>query len=466
MRILILATDIYTRGGIARYTATLAEALGRLPASVDVLPLLGDAGAACAGDARRRHDSGGSFQPRVIPAQAGIQAAEASEVDSRLRGNDDQVSGNDDNGGKDCAPKGAYRVLTPTRHGGSGRLTATAKIRHALRGFWQARRRYDLVICSHLGLAPIAALIRLRYGTPYLVVAHGSEAWGRLPAIKRLAVRRARAVLAVSAYTARTMARANGIPSARMKVIYNAIPDGLVQALTTGRGDPCGRPGQPQGLPLRPMLLSVASLKREHAYKGVDTVIEALPRILAAMPEARYVVAGAGEDRARLEQIASGLGVRDRVIFAGEVSDDELANLYRACDVFVLPSRASGGEGRGEGAQGEGFGRVYVEAALAGKPVVGSIDGGAAEAVIEGRTGLLVDPRSTEQVAGSVIRLLESPDWAASLAAEGRRWALEQFTVAAMRKSLLVQFSVISSQLSVTPAGLPAVSASLQATDN
>jgi len=100
-----------------------------------------------------------------------------------------------------------------------------------------------------------------------------------------------------------------------------------------------------------------------------------------------------------------------------------------------------------------------VEAALAGKPVVGSVDGGAAEAVIDGRTGLLVDPRSVEQVAGAVIRLLESPDRAASLGAEGRRWALERFTVAAMRKSLeavissvvLSPASVVRGPLSVVP---------------
>ena len=398
MRILILATDIYTRGGVARYTATLAAALSGLPAHVDVLPLLGD---------------------------------------SRLRGNRDEIRG------QSSSLEGSYRILTPT----TNRLTLSAKVRHAVRALRQAGSRYDLVICSHLSQALIAAMIRLRHATPYMVVAHGSEAWGRLPTVKRLALRRARAVLAVSVYTARTLAGVHRIPPARVKVIYNAIPDELVQALTSGRGGPWGRPAQPRGLLLQPgesgrpqarllqpMLLSVASLKPEHAYKGVDTVIQALPQIAAAVPEVRYVVAGAGDDRARLERLASTLGVRDRVIFAGEVSDAKLASLYHASEAFVLPSRTSQRESvRGEG---EGFGRVYVEAALAGKPVVGSTDGGAAEAVLAGRTGLLVDPRSVTGVASAVIRLLQSPDCATSLGAEGRRWALERFTVAAMRRAL------------------------------
>ncbi len=394
MRILILATDIYTRGGIARYTAALAEALGGLPASVDLLPLFGG-------------------------------------VDSRFRGND-EVAGNAVGFcGKDRASAG-YRIVRPT----TGRLTATAKAWHVLRAFRQARSRYDLVICSHLSQAPIAALIRLRYKTPYMVVAHGSEAWGRLPISKRLAVRRARAALAVSVYTKRAMAEANRIPLAQVKVVHNAIPDDMARALTTGRSDLCGRPGQPQGLPPRPMLLSVASLKPEHAYKGVDIVIQALPHIAAAVPQVRYVVAGGGEDRARLQRLASRLGVRDRVIFAGEVSDAELVSLYRSCGVFVLPSRARQRGGRRGRCEGEGFGRVYVEAAFAGKPVVGSNDAGAAEAVLDNRTGLLVDPRSAPQVAGAVIRLLRSPSLAASLGAEGRRWALDRFTVAAMRRTL------------------------------
>ena len=416
MRILILATDIYTRGGVARYTATLAAALSRLPAHVDVLPLLG-------------------------------------RLDSHIRGNDNEPGGDDDEPRRNSAPArnddadGAleawHRILSPT----TDRLTTTAKIRHAVRALRQGRSHYNLVICSHLSQAPIAAMIRLSAGTPYVVVAHGSEAWGRLPMLKRLAVRGARAVLAVSEYTARALAAANRIPPERVKVIHNAISEHLVQALTRGRGDPRGRPGQPQGLPLqsresgrpqgpplRPMLLSVASLKPEHSYKGVDTVIQALPQIAAAVPKVRYIVAGEGEDRTRLERLASTLGVSDRVIFAGELSDGDLAHLFHSCDVFVLPSRASRSED--DRWEGEGFGRVYVEAALAGKPVVGSRDGGAADAVGENRTGLLADPRSVTSVARAVIRLLQSQHWAASLGAEGRRWALERFTVTAMRGAL------------------------------
>jgi phosphatidyl-myo-inositol dimannoside synthase len=388
MQVIILATDIYTRGGIARYTATLAEALGDLlgRGSVDVLPLLASA-----------HE-------RRAALKSGFEAPN-------------------------------YRILNGT----TDRLTLSAKLRHAVRAFACARSGYDLAICTHVGVAPIAAALRVRYRIPYWVVCHGSEAWVRLPALKRASLRRAQNVLAVSACTAEAVCRENALAKNRIRVLHNAIPDGFARQLAGLGGDSlrpasCAREGAA-------VLLSVGSLNREHAYKGVDTVINALPQILAAVPEARYVVVGGGDHRAPLERQARQVGVAGRVTFAGEVTDAELAAQYRACDVFVLPSRAimPGSAPRARTrrrAEGEGFGRVYVEAALAGKPVVGSREGGAAEAVLHGRTGLLVDPLSTGEVANAVVSLVRSPETARAMGAEGRRWALANFTTPALRRAL------------------------------
>ncbi|HEV2380400.1 MAG TPA: glycosyltransferase family 4 protein [Terriglobia bacterium] len=466
MKVLILATDIYTRGGIARYTATLATALGQLmgPSSVDLLPLLDDS------------------ERRFTPKE--------------------------------------YRILEAT----TAKLRMIQKIRHAARALRCANSGSDLVVCSHVGLAPIAALIRLRHGTPYFVVCHGSEAWEVLPRLKRVALEQADAVLAVSQFTAGAVAKANGIPNAKIRLLPNAIPEDMVRRLVDPDSDADSERMGPDSVSFRaqprpmsfraqrgislwterksqtrflappryarndsrristlrpadrwpelrngglgngPLLLSVGSLKTEHAYKGVDTVIEALPRIIGVVPGVRYLVVGDGDNRPNLERLAAARGVSERVTFAGEVTDADLAEHYRACDLFVLPSRTSLREGSRPGtAEGEGFGRVYAEAALAGKPVVGSRDGGAAEAVLHGRTGLLVNPRSTEEIATAVIALLTAPERAAAMGAEGRCWALENFTVEAMRRSLesvlssvvpnqSSQSSVFSSQLVVSHA--------------
>ena len=216
----------------------------------------------------------------------------------------------------------------------------------------------------------------------------------------------------------------DGIQSSRLKVVYNAIPNSFASLLQSGE-----LPGNQGG----PVLLSVCSMVRGNEFKGVDTVIRALPKILKALPDLRYAVVGDGEIRPKLETLAAEVGVTQNVTFLGEVSDAELAELYRRCDLFVLPSR---GQERQGVIGGEGFGRVYVEAALAAKPVVGSLSGGASEAVLHGKTGLLVNPDSTDDVANAVLTILQDPQLAARMGSAGRGWALDTFSEAALSRSL------------------------------
>jgi glycosyltransferase involved in cell wall biosynthesis len=372
MKVLILATDIYTRGGIARHTYTFASALADLlgPENVDVLALLA-------------YGDPSDLQPQ-------------------------------------------FRVLGPV----SDRLTPVAKIRFVMKALALARNGYDLIVCSHLSFALLAAAIRLAYKTPYWVACYGMEAWARLPLFKRVALRQSDLLLPISRFTAQKLSEVNDIPQDRMSIVYTMLPDHLVRLLTA----PVALGGSEVGARNRERtLLSVGSLERPLAYKGFDTVIRALPVVLARVPDARYAIVGEGDDRPRLEQLTAELELENQVTFAGSVSDAQLAEFYRSCDVFVLPSKVMERNGSWEG---EGFGRVYVEAALAGKPVVGSSAGGAAEAVLHGNTGLRVEPSSREQIARAIIQLLENPKVAREMGCAGRKWALENFTQEALRRRL------------------------------
>jgi glycosyltransferase involved in cell wall biosynthesis len=372
MKALILATDIFTRGGIARYTYTFASALADLlgPESVDLLALL----------------------------------AYGDPSDLRPR----------------------FRVLGPV----SDRSTPGAKVRFAVKALALAGNKYDLIVCSHLSLAPVAAVMRFVSGTPFWVVCHGSEVWGPLPLLKRLAFRRSSLLLPISRFTAEKLLGVHKIPRERVSILHNAIPDGferlLAAPLRTGASEASVCDGER-------ILLSVGSLQRSLAYKGFDTVIRALPAALKRLPNIKYVIVGEGDDRTRLEKLAAELQLESRVTFAGSVSDEQLAGYYRACDLFVLPSKATTKNGSWEG---EGFGRAYVEAALAGKAVIGSSGGGAAEAALDGKTGLLVEPSSTEQIACAIIQLLENPARAAEMGRAGRKWAMENFTQEVLRSRL------------------------------
>lgn len=372
MKILILATDIYSASGIARYSWTLASALGELAGAdnVHLLALL-------------------------------------------------------DSGHLHTCPKG-FCLLDAV----APRLTRAAQWRFAAKALQQARKGYDLAICTHVAVAPISAAIRRLHGTAYWVACHDAEVWEPLPAAKRAGLRRAQLALPVSQYTAERLREVQGIPREKIRVLHNAIPDEFAALLLAGSGNRNTAAGLAKD---ERYILSVGSLARAHAYKGFDTVLRALPRLRRELPHLRYVIVGTGDDRPRLERLASECGVREITVFAGWVSDRELADYYQGCDAFVMPSRAGRESGRWHG---EGFGRVYIEAALAGKPVVGSTGGGAAEAVLHGKTGLLVDPASVPEVEDALLVLLRNGDLAAGMGREGRLWASRSFTQTALRAEL------------------------------
>lgn len=134
------------------------------------------------------------------------------------------------------------------------------------------------------------------------------------------------------------------------------------------------------------IILSVGNLV---SRKGHDMVIRALPRLLDTIGKVRYLIAGDGPYRAELEDLASSLGVQGHVVFAGKVPDADLPDIYSLCDLFVLPSRE-----QPESCDAERFGMVFLEANASGKPVVAGKSGGVGDAVLDGETGLLVEPRN------------------------------------------------------------------------
>ncbi|MBP7134420.1 glycosyltransferase family 4 protein [Patescibacteria group bacterium] len=157
------------------------------------------------------------------------------------------------------------------------------------------------------------------------------------------------------------------------------------------RADARARFALPEG---RFQLLAVARLVPR---KGIDRLIDAL----ALLPESVYLtVIGSGLDEARLRERALSLG--DRVRFETVASDEDRNAWYAASDIFVLPTRD-------EGRDVEGFGIVFIEAALAGLPVVAGRGGGVEEAVIDGETGLLVDPENSEAIAQAIEQLRRDP---------------------------------------------------------
>lgn len=243
------------------------------------------------------------------------------------------------------------------------------------------RQRPGLVVCGHVNYAAVSAIVTRVCGARSIVLTYGIEAWGAAGAITTRAMRDADRVVSISRYTAEQLVRAVGVPPARIGIVHNAVD---VERFTPGAPDE-DLVRRLADLP-RPLLLTVCRLDATEAYKGVDMVI----RTLADRPgvAGSYLVVGDGSDRARLERLAKEL--KAPVRFWGRATDAELPHLYRASDLFVMPSRK------------EGFGYVFIEAMACGLPTVaGGVDG-SVDALADGALGVLVNPLDLDEIAGAI----------------------------------------------------------------
>lgn len=167
-------------------------------------------------------------------------------------------------------------------------------------------------------------------------------------------------------------------------------------------------------------LLTVTRLSSHTRRKNVDGVMQAMA-LLRDRLDLTYTVVGDGDDRSRLESMAEQLGLGDRVHFAGKVSLDEILQAYAKADLFVMASKASAFDV-------EGFGIVYLEAAAAGLPSLCSREGGATDAVDDGRNGVLIDRSTPESIAAGIERFVAerqrfTPERVRAFA-EGFRWPI------------------------------------------
>jgi len=185
----------------------------------------------------------------------------------------------------------------------------------------------------------------------------------------------------------------------------------------------------------RPTFLFVGRLV---AYKGIDVFLKALQGI-----DANAAIVGTGPLRASLECMASDLGVADRVRFLGEVSGDELLELYRACDAFVLPSVT----------RQEAFGMVQLEAMLHGRPVISTDLGTGVSWVNQHeRTGLVVRPGDAEGLRHAMRRLIDDEELRRRCGAAARTRVLSDFNAERMCGATRTLYQEISDHASLPGA--------------
>ena len=264
-------------------------------------------------------------------------------------------------------------------------------------------------------------LLGPRLGLPYAVVVHGAEVAvpARLPVTCQLldrVVSGASLVVAAGSYPASEVRRVVG---ARMPTTV-VVPPG-VDTQRFRPLDPAARDAARSqlGLPVDARL--VVSVSRLVPRKGMDVLVEAAARLAPDRPDLVVAIGGTGRDASRIARLAARSGAPVRML--GRVPDEDLPALDAAADVWAMLCR-----NRWLGLEQEGFGIVFLEAAAAGVAQVAGRSGGAGDAVLDGRTGLVVDrPGDVVVVARALATLLDDPELRSRFGAAARERAVEAF---------------------------------------
>lgn len=321
--------------------------------------------------------------------------------------------------GQEDAPARDYTY--PVTRASGGRVKRIAGF---LRAAWGLAGRSDVLFAHTLAILMLP-MIRLRFRRRIVVKVVGDWVWEMadrrkltalgveefqkaalplglriLKAYHRLAVRTADTVIVPSRHVAR-LVEGWGVEPARIRVIYNAIPDPKLS------GTPRAALRHELGLPAGKLIVSVARLT---PVKGVDVMLRALERL----PEWRLIVIGDGPQKPALEQMPAAA----RTVFSGRLAHDDVLRYVRAADIYVLSSRT------------EGLSHTLLEALAVGTPSAATRVGGNPEVITDGVDGLLVPPDDPGALAEAILRLADPGLYAQISAAalkrsEAFRWDSE-----------------------------------------
>ena len=305
-----------------------------------------------------------------------------------------------------------------------------AEASSALRDYMQPRSRNDVLALRRLIQRSRADVVNLQYpvswvslkdtlavrlagnarciATVHSIAQGDSEMDPQQVKNTRLAVRLCHSVTVVSEWSREHMLKM-GLPPGKVRVVPNGVEPPA--------HPPTAREAREHlGIPAEAFVIS--TLARLVPGKGIADLIKAVSLMKDPNRSIRLVIGGDGEERPRLEALAREC-LGDRALFLGQVLGDT-SMVYAACDVFALPSHM------------ESFGLVYVEAAFHGVPSVGTLVGGIPEAVVDGKTGLLVPVGDAPAIAEAIQRLRDNPGLRRSMGAAARARACAEFTEAAM----------------------------------
>ena len=256
----------------------------------------------------------------------------------------------------------------------------------------------------------LAARSAAKYGKPFLMGAQGT--YGVMPLtyapdkyLLQWAYRQAKHIIVPSRFTKEMILQHAG-EKYPIEVIHNGVNfSRFDRVMDTKEIRECAKE--------RKILLTVGNFKER---RGQDLVLRALGQLKKKRDDFFYVLIGGGSFRSSLEALVQELDLISHVFFVGQQEGDALVRYFQACDIYVHTPRVFR-------LNFEGFGIVYLEASACGKPIVATDAGGIRDAVLDGKTGIIVPDEDVEGVARALDRLLSDAELRKRLGEEGKRYA-------------------------------------------
>lgn len=288
---------------------------------------------------------------------------------------------------------------------------------------WQAikiclQKSPQIVLVGHPNFAGLGWLLSRLCRAKLVTTIYGVDVWSRLSAFRRKGLNGSDLILSISQFTAEKGERMNGFPAGNIRILHNCLAPDFI----------CPKPNRKPQL----SMLTVARLSQAEQYKGHDYVIRAMPTLLNQFPQLTYHIVGDGDWRPELEKLVAEHQLQTAVLFHGLVSEAELSKQYAQATLFIMPSRL------------EGFGFVFLEAMIAGLPIIGGNLDATPEVVMNGVTGFTVDPLSVTEIAQAAAKLLADPHLCYQMGLAGLATVQQKFSFPDFQQKLLTYLAELS----------------------
>lgn len=276
------------------------------------------------------------------------------------------------------------------------------------------KEKIEVIFFGHFGSTHWlgGVLVKNILKLPYLILVHGTEfnayfhtftMYDRLAS--KIVLSNAKIIL-VNSFSTKRLVESHGYPSEHIKIIHPGTdPESFHPLIDSAllREKYC--------LNGKKIVMIASRLVKK---KNHINLLNAFHNVVKKIPNSVLLIVGQGEEKESIIAKINELHLNNYVKFVGYVDPSKMSKYYAVCDVYVMPSKTVGHDY-------ESFGIVYVEANACGKPVIAGKSGGIEDAVIDGVTGLLVDPENVEEIAQAIIRLLTDQEYARQLGENGRR---------------------------------------------